>query len=240
MGMASERPIQTPCGWCGKAVPQPETGRLLRYCNRSCRQRAYEIRAASRRLQEDLEAGRVQRAPVETVRRAPRPAYPNTVDGWLRMLATLTEHLRSARFLNAGDRENIERALQEALRHAPSPLRRAGVTSPAAVVPQQRVDVDTASLDDDLWDEDLVAAYEPGAAYYSAMAGAALAEYLPTVAGRRTTLTELAAALGADVAATRTALRQAVMVGDAQIRRDGAPVDVDALPVDTRFRISGR
>ena len=44
------RGVQTPCGYCGHPVEQPGgQRRLLRYCDRSCRQRAYELRARRRR-----------------------------------------------------------------------------------------------------------------------------------------------------------------------------------------------
>ena len=33
------------CGWCGREVPANPTGRRRKYCNQSCRQRAYEQRA---------------------------------------------------------------------------------------------------------------------------------------------------------------------------------------------------
>ena len=39
------------CGWCGGVlVPSASTGRPRRYCRRSCRQRAYEVRAHARQL----------------------------------------------------------------------------------------------------------------------------------------------------------------------------------------------
>ncbi|WP_425484931.1 hypothetical protein [Amycolatopsis anabasis] len=38
------------CGWCGRRLPQGENrGRRRRYCGQSCRQRAYERRAAVQR-----------------------------------------------------------------------------------------------------------------------------------------------------------------------------------------------
>jgi hypothetical protein len=38
------------CGWCGRQLPEVGTvGRRRRYCSRSCRQRAYEGRAATER-----------------------------------------------------------------------------------------------------------------------------------------------------------------------------------------------
>lgn len=38
------------CGWCGRRLPEGATrGRRRRYCGQSCRQRAYERRAAVQR-----------------------------------------------------------------------------------------------------------------------------------------------------------------------------------------------
>lgn len=34
------------CSWCGVEIPRPSRGRRPRYCGRSCRQRAYEVRSA--------------------------------------------------------------------------------------------------------------------------------------------------------------------------------------------------
>lgn len=34
------------CSWCGVDFPRPARGRRPRYCGRSCRQRAYEMRSA--------------------------------------------------------------------------------------------------------------------------------------------------------------------------------------------------
>lgn len=35
------------CRWCGRPIPESGAGRPRRYCRRSCRQRAYEHRAAA-------------------------------------------------------------------------------------------------------------------------------------------------------------------------------------------------
>lgn len=37
-----------PCRWCGREVGDAGTGRRRRYCRQSCRQRAYEQRAATK------------------------------------------------------------------------------------------------------------------------------------------------------------------------------------------------
>ncbi|MEW2386479.1 hypothetical protein AB0873_31115 [Micromonospora sp. NPDC047707] len=63
----AEREIQTPCGWCGNAIVQPATGRKKHYCDRSCRQRAYELRAAQRRHQADVDTGRIRTVPAPRI-----------------------------------------------------------------------------------------------------------------------------------------------------------------------------
>jgi hypothetical protein len=68
VGGGSMRELQRPCGYCGHPVVQPGgTRRLLQYCGRSCRQRAYELRRAEARREADLQSGRVLAEPVERV-----------------------------------------------------------------------------------------------------------------------------------------------------------------------------
>jgi hypothetical protein len=94
----TERPVQSPCQWCGQPVVQPPAGRLLRYCDRSCRQRAYEVRAARRRLGEDVDAGVVRLQPAERiVERVVRARYPGTPAGWVAALAELRAQLSDGR-----------------------------------------------------------------------------------------------------------------------------------------------
>ncbi|CAL9610808.1 hypothetical protein [Nocardiopsis dassonvillei] len=51
------------CDWCGKEFsPRAKgKGRPRRYCDRSCRQRAYEVRTARERQERDQEAGTARR-----------------------------------------------------------------------------------------------------------------------------------------------------------------------------------
>lgn len=42
----SRRKHAQPCKWCGRDVADAELGRRRQYCRQSCRQRAYEQRAA--------------------------------------------------------------------------------------------------------------------------------------------------------------------------------------------------
>lgn len=47
-GQAVPGQAGTHCGWCGREVAANPTGRRRRYCQQSCRQRAYEQRTAMR------------------------------------------------------------------------------------------------------------------------------------------------------------------------------------------------
>lgn len=94
----TERPLQTPCQWCGNAVAQSPAGRLRHYCDRSCRQRAYEARTAQRRLQADLDAGRVREQPAERiVERVVTAPHPRRVAGWEAALNELADQLADGR-----------------------------------------------------------------------------------------------------------------------------------------------
>lgn len=211
MAGVNARPVQTPCGWCNRPITQPPTGRLLRYCNRSHRQRAYEVRTAQRRLQADLQQGLVVRQPAPTVEKTPRPAYPNTVDGWEQMLAHLSAQLSAARF--PLERDRLRTALQTALDAAgPGPQR----------IPHPRRETPPA----------------PPPPVRLSPAAAALADYLTRVYARRTTLSELAAELNAGVPDVRHALAHAVSTGAATTSRDGQPVDVATLAPTDRFKLT--
>ena len=63
--------VSRTCGWCGTPIPHSGRSRARRYCDRSCRQRAYEVRTAMRRRAEAEARGELPdaTAPVrETVR----------------------------------------------------------------------------------------------------------------------------------------------------------------------------
>ncbi|MFP5372514.1 MAG: hypothetical protein ACLGI3_17440 [Actinomycetes bacterium] len=93
----SQRPSQTSCGWCGAAVEQGPAGRLRRYCDRSCRQRAYEVRTAQRRQLADVgvdDAGRRGERVVERLVTAP---HPRRVSGWTAALDELADQLADGR-----------------------------------------------------------------------------------------------------------------------------------------------
>lgn len=98
MPAPAEHVVQSPCEWCQRAITQPPRGRQLRYCNRSCRQRAYEARTAARRLQHDLDAGRIRQQPVErVVERVVQPRHPSTPAAWIDALDELAARVRDGR-----------------------------------------------------------------------------------------------------------------------------------------------
>ncbi|MBV2367125.1 hypothetical protein [Streptomonospora nanhaiensis] len=88
-----ERTLVRECAWCGTPIElRPRAGHQ-RYCTRSCRQRAYEVRTAAVRHGRDLAAGTardpqepvrevVERHTVRTVVRrspvVPLPSWPQT------------------------------------------------------------------------------------------------------------------------------------------------------------------
>ncbi|WIN00108.1 hypothetical protein ACTOB_003791 [Actinoplanes oblitus] len=113
-----EHVVQSPCGWCGEQIQQPPRGRKLRYCDRNCRQRAYEMRTAQARRQADVDAGRIAEQPAERiVERVVRSRVPRTPAGWEAVLAQLQTQLGDGTigFWNAG---RIQQALIGALNQA--------------------------------------------------------------------------------------------------------------------------
>lgn len=94
-----ERETQIPCGWCGKVVAQPGGNRRRRrYCDRSCQQRAYEIRTAGKRLQRDQAAGLVLPEPeTRIVERVLQSRSPHTTAGWVQVLGELDARVRDKR-----------------------------------------------------------------------------------------------------------------------------------------------
>src|SRR2546429_2521735 len=98
MAAPAEHVVQSPCQWCGRTIEQPPRGRKLRYCDRSCRQRAYEARTAARRLKADLDAGRILQQPAErVVERVVQPRHPHPPAGWIDALDELTARVRDGR-----------------------------------------------------------------------------------------------------------------------------------------------
>lgn len=84
----SERPVARECAWCGTPIELKPRAQHQRYCGRSCRQRAYEVRTAAARQEADRAAGTaredgpvrevVEKVTVRTVR--PRRAVPWPLD----------------------------------------------------------------------------------------------------------------------------------------------------------------
>lgn len=63
----TNRLLARTCHWCGSDIELNPRGRHRRYCSRSCRQRAYEVRTAAARQESDRAAG-TARAADEPVR----------------------------------------------------------------------------------------------------------------------------------------------------------------------------
>jgi biotin operon repressor len=114
-------------------VRQNPTGRLRLYCDRSCRQRAYETRTAGRRLQDDVDAGVVRATPAERiVERVVRARHPQSPAGWETALQELQGQLADGTISpwNAG---RIQQALAGALAQAELLAANAAAASPPRV-----------------------------------------------------------------------------------------------------------
>jgi hypothetical protein len=77
------------CGWCGGPISVKATGRLPKWCSRSCRQRAWE---QSRAAASGLSAVRVVERRVEVA----KPATAGRKD-WPRLLGDLSSQLDDGR-----------------------------------------------------------------------------------------------------------------------------------------------
>ncbi|MFI7511454.1 hypothetical protein ACIBSS_32060 [Micromonospora aurantiaca] len=224
----TEHEIETPCGWCGNAITQPPTGRRKRYCDRSCRQRAYELRTAERRHQADVDAGRIRTVPAQrVVERTIQPRRPTTVAQWETALGDLAEQLHAGRY--AWDRHRIRAAVNQVLGALGHRLPDAWVInggdpsarpalSPAG--PPGPPTIALAAVDGDLSDAQ------------AAVIGCAGPD------GIDTTLTRLQALTGRTEALLRAALRDLTATRLVVLRRLGEPVDdVDALSEHARFQL---
>lgn len=98
-----ERLRERDCAWCGRMVSYGGVGRPPVYCGKSCRNRAWEVRSAQRRLGRDIAAGLVLTAPRrEVVERtvevervvAAGPVFPQQARDWQPMLGELARQLR--------------------------------------------------------------------------------------------------------------------------------------------------
>ena len=131
--------IERTCAWCGKAMTlTQQTGRPRKYCSKSCRNRASELRTVAPKLSWDMAAGRVATGPVrEIVERTvtttldtapPRPLAvqyaPGNAKEWQRELRLLAIQLLDPRTNTAREHWEHSRllaALQDvlaALNHA--------------------------------------------------------------------------------------------------------------------------
>jgi hypothetical protein len=93
------------CAWCGRYVPYSGRGRPPAYCSKSCRNRAWEVRTAERRLHRDIAAGAAAAGPVREVIRETRvitaPAEraesrgaPTTAHQWIPHLEECARQVR--------------------------------------------------------------------------------------------------------------------------------------------------
>ena len=73
------------CGWCGESIPIRTTGRLPKWCSRTCRQRAWEAAKAAER----------DERPVQVVTRYLR-AVPDTPADWVIQLDHLVRQLKAS------------------------------------------------------------------------------------------------------------------------------------------------
>jgi hypothetical protein len=94
----TEAAVTRTCAWCGDEMTLTQrTGRPRRYCSKSCRNRASELRTAVPRLALQLAAGRVAAGPVrEVVERTvslTEPLIPVDAHGWAAALTELARQL---------------------------------------------------------------------------------------------------------------------------------------------------
>lgn len=123
---ADERLVSRTCGWCGGTIAYSGRGRRPTYCRKACRNRAWEVRSAERRLGRDLASGAASSEPVrEVVSRppkplpAPAPAAPRTptrVADWVKLLALLDEQLHGELGRKYWDHGRLSSALLAPLR----------------------------------------------------------------------------------------------------------------------------
>ncbi|MEV8480362.1 hypothetical protein [Streptomyces sp. NPDC051173] len=92
----TERTNPKTCGACGRAIVQYGRGRPRRYCDATCRTRAWAIRRAAEQLGKELPAPVVEvREQTLTRTVAPRgPRVPTDPRGWNAMLDELAQQLR--------------------------------------------------------------------------------------------------------------------------------------------------
>lgn len=124
----TDRVIHVPCAWCGAQVAVNSRGRPARYCGRSCRQRAYELRTAAARHEVDIAAGRIAVEPAERViERMVLARHPTRTSDWIRALEALAEQLHAGQ-IDPLHHHRLRQALQPILA-ALEPSEPAGETS---------------------------------------------------------------------------------------------------------------
>lgn len=228
MDRVTHHEIESPCEWCGATIRQPARGRR-RYCNRSHQQRAYEVRAAERRLQHDIAAQRIAVEPAErVVEKTIQPRYPRTPSGWLDALAELERQMAAGAF--APDSQwRLERELARLITPAPRTTAPPAPATPPPPAPAPAAPVRQLAP--------VTSVIRPRTAPEHGTAGVDLSRLLAATHSRRVTLTGLADELLVPVSSLRAALAAAVRAGRAEVLREGRPVDVNDLDDAVRFRL---
>jgi hypothetical protein len=106
----NEQARQKTCGWCGKTIVQSGKGRPRLYCDRSCRQRAYEQRTATALYAAadlavshapapaehgaDSAADHLSAPMATSIEQAAEADYPLTPTGWVKALDELAARIR--------------------------------------------------------------------------------------------------------------------------------------------------
>jgi hypothetical protein len=210
------------CAWCGRPIEFAPVGRLRRYCNHSCRQRAYEVRTAEARLRRDVDAGRVRQVPAQrVVEPTAQPGYPTMIDTGVSILEELAAQLRDGR-IEPTNRSRIRSAVDLVYAALGAMDRRAPFVRS---IDDRGAHGSTGSIP----------VHERMPAGVILM----LVEQLAATSagsGRPTTLIRLARELPIDVAALRVVLTKLVDVGVGRLQRPGvANVDPATIAEHARF-----
>ena len=134
----TERIVERECDACGTRFEPVGRGRPPKYCSDPCRQRAWALREAARKLGQDDPRPQVVREVVEratvVVRARPAPvtrlsaptvlAEPTTGRGWVELLGVLAAQLQDPGHVTANNHWHHPK-LYDALVHAMAALGRA-------------------------------------------------------------------------------------------------------------------
>lgn len=226
-----KRLIRAACEWCGKPIEQTGKGRPRLYCDRSCRQRAYEVRTAKVRQGEAQASGEVLPAPATRVVEAP---YPTTGTGWVKALDELAFQLRNGH-LPWQEFKRLHDALFPVLYELELPLTDRPVIYPSLAEGSQQA---TRPVIPELYID--VPGPPERRLVPSVAAGIAIARLLDVARVQRlpvynVTCESLGRRLRADPEGVREALWFLCENGYAVVMRDGEQVDPRGLAVHNRI-----